>query len=195
MAGIDSSTQSCKIVVCDADTGKVPHRTRATHSEGTEVDPEAWWQALCEAGKDVLEHDDAASVAGQQHGMVAVDDTGHPVRDALLWNDTRSARAAAELIVELGGPIATSLSRSPIGSSRSVTKAFVTVRQARRSSTSDHHAADRRPQTAASRRVRLHAAHPRGWTFRHPQAVSHAQRGRQSTSLTTMLSSTASPPV
>ncbi|MGW7001593.1 xylulokinase [Streptomyces sp. NPDC054933] len=104
VAGIDSSTQSCKVVVCDADTGAVLHRARAAHPDGTEVDPEAWWRALCEAGDGVLEHVDAISVAGQQHGMVAVDDTGQPVRDALLWNDTRSAQAAAELITELGGP-------------------------------------------------------------------------------------------
>ncbi|MEU1624902.1 xylulokinase [Streptomyces sp. NPDC020096] len=104
VAGIDSSTQSCKVVVCDADTGAVLHRARAAHPDGTEVDPEAWWRALCEAGDGVLEHVDAISVAGQQHGMVAVDDTGQPVRDALLWNDTRSARAAVELITELGGP-------------------------------------------------------------------------------------------
>ncbi len=47
---------------------------------------------------------DAISVAGQQHGMVLQDADGEPVRDALLWNDTRSAGAARELIDELGGP-------------------------------------------------------------------------------------------
>ena len=44
------------------------------------------------------------AVAGQQHGMVALDESGTPVRDALLWNDTRSAGAAVELIEEMGGP-------------------------------------------------------------------------------------------
>jgi xylulokinase len=50
-------------------------------------------------------HDVAAmSIAGQQHGMVCLDDDGEVVRPALLWNDTRSAAAAAELVGELGGP-------------------------------------------------------------------------------------------
>ncbi|WP_039639534.1 xylulokinase [Streptomyces sp. 769] len=104
VAGVDSSTQSCKVVVCDADTGKILHRGRAAHPDATEVDPGAWWQALREAGDGLLEHVDAVAVAGQQHGLVALDTAGQPVRDALLWNDTRSARAAADLVDELGGP-------------------------------------------------------------------------------------------
>ena len=42
------------------------------------------------------------SVAGQQHGMVCLDADGSVVRPALLWNDTRSAAAADDLIAELG---------------------------------------------------------------------------------------------
>ena len=39
----------------------------------------------------------AVAVGGQQHGMVAIDAYGGPVRDALLWDGTRSAAAAAKL--------------------------------------------------------------------------------------------------
>ncbi|MEU7142025.1 xylulokinase [Nocardia sp. NPDC046473] len=104
VAGVDSSTQSCKVVVCDADTGEILHQANAPHPDGTEVSPEAWWDALCAAGAGLLEHVDAIAVAGQQHGLVALDAAGRPVRDALLWNDVRSAAAADELIRELGGP-------------------------------------------------------------------------------------------
>jgi xylulokinase len=45
----------------------------------------------------------AASVGAQQHGMVCLDGAGTVVRDALLWNDTRSSTAAAALVDELGG--------------------------------------------------------------------------------------------
>jgi xylulokinase len=45
-------------------------------------------------------------VGGQQHGMVTLDDAGEVVRPALLWNDTRSAAAARDLVDELGGPAA-----------------------------------------------------------------------------------------
>jgi xylulokinase len=104
VAGIDSSTQSCKVVVCDADTGVVVRMGRASHPEGTEVAPAAWWGALLAAVEDAGGLDDVAaiSVAGQQHGMVVLDAEGRVIRDALLWNDTRSARAALDLIAKFG---------------------------------------------------------------------------------------------
>lgn len=107
VAGVDSSTQSTKVVVCDAETGAIVREGRGAHPAGTEVDPEAWWRAYGEATADGLLDDvEAIAVAGQQHGMVTLDDTGAVVRPALLWNDTRSARAARELVQELGGPAA-----------------------------------------------------------------------------------------
>lgn len=104
VAGIDSSTQSCKVVVLDAETGTLVRQGRAAHPDGTEVDPRAWWQALGEAAEAAGGLDDVAAVAvgAQQHGFVALGDDGEPLRDALLWNDTRSAAAAAELVRELG---------------------------------------------------------------------------------------------
>lgn len=104
--GVDSSTQSCKVVVVDASTGAVVRAGRATHPEGTSVDPEAWWHALQTAIADAGGLDDAAAwaIGGQQHGMVALDASGAVIRDALLWNDTRSADAAADLIDEFGAP-------------------------------------------------------------------------------------------
>ncbi|MBT0993194.1 xylulokinase [Cellulomonas sp. DKR-3] len=106
VAGIDSSTQSCKVVVRDAATGALVRSGRASHPDGTEVAPAAWWDALQTAIADAggLDDVDAVSVGGQQHGMVTLDEQGEVVRDALLWNDTRSAQAALDLIDELGGP-------------------------------------------------------------------------------------------
>jgi xylulokinase len=105
VAGIDSSTQSCKVVVCDAGTGQFVRSGRAPHPAGTEVDPAAWERALDAAILAAGGLDDVAAVAvaGQQHGMVTLDDAGGVVRPALLWNDTRSAGAAADLVQELGG--------------------------------------------------------------------------------------------
>jgi xylulokinase len=105
VAGIDSSTQSCKVVIRDAVTGKLVRHGRAAHPEGTEVHPDAWWQALGTAIDDAggLHDVAAASVGGQQHGMVCLDESGDVVRPALLWNDTRSAGDADDLIEELGG--------------------------------------------------------------------------------------------
>jgi xylulokinase len=104
VAGIDSSTQSCKVVIREASGGTLVREGRAAHPSGTEVDPAAWWRALnsalAEAGR--LEGVAAVSVAGQQHGMICLDEHGGVVRPALLWNDTRSADAATELVAELG---------------------------------------------------------------------------------------------
>jgi len=107
VAGVDSSTQSTKIVVCDAATGAVVRTARAPHPDGTEVDPEHWWRAFEQASGDgILDGVSAIAVGGQQHGMVTLDEHDAVVRDALLWNDTRSAGAAAELTDELGGAAA-----------------------------------------------------------------------------------------
>ncbi len=104
VAGVDSSTQSCKVVVRDAGTGALVRSGHAGHPDGTEVDPARWWDALQVAVADAGGLDDVAALAvgGQQHGMVALDAQGTVVRDALLWNDTRSAGSAADLVAELG---------------------------------------------------------------------------------------------
>ena len=108
VAGIDSSTQSCKVVIRDSDTGALVRQGRASHPEGTEVHPDHWWTALQEAIRQAggLDDVDAVSIGGQQHGMVCLDESGNVVRPALLWNDNRSAPAARDLIEELGGPAA-----------------------------------------------------------------------------------------
>src|SRR5690554_6644848 len=104
VAGVDSSTQSCKIVITDAATGVIVRQGRASHPNGTEVAPSAWWEALTSAIAEAGGLDDVAaiSVGGQQHGMVVLDADGRVIRDALLWNDTRSAQAARDLIAEFG---------------------------------------------------------------------------------------------
>ena len=104
VAGVDSSTQSCKVVIRDAATGEVVRTGRSPHPEGTEVAPDAWWIALLAAVSDAgcLNDVAAISIGGQQHGMVVLDAEGRVIRDALLWNDTRSAAAAAQLTEEFG---------------------------------------------------------------------------------------------
>jgi len=70
------------------------------------VPASAWLEAYQEATSDpaLLDGVAALAVGGQQHGMVTLDENGEPVRDALLWNDNRSAHDAKDLIAELGGP-------------------------------------------------------------------------------------------
>jgi xylulokinase len=133
VAGIDSSTQSCKVVVRDAESGALVRSGSARHPDGTEVDPAAWWDALGAAAAAAGGLGDVAAlaVAGQQHGMVALDPSGAVVRPALLWNDTRSARAAHDLVVEAGGGDAVAGARAWARATGSVPVASYTVTKVR----------------------------------------------------------------
>ena len=84
VAGVDSSTQSVKIVVCDLETGAVVRTGRAAHPDGTEVSASAWLAAYHEAtgvqegtgDPALLDGVEALAVGGQQHGMVTLDENG-----------------------------------------------------------------------------------------------------------------------
>ncbi|WP_077490982.1 xylulokinase [Sinomonas mesophila] len=148
VAGVDSSTQSCKVVIRDAETGALVREGSARHPEGTEVHPDAWWEALQSAIAAAGGLDGVASiaVAGQQHGMVCLDADGAVVRPALLWNDTRSAPAAAALIAEAG---AASVSADAAGGARWWADTTGTVPVASLTATKLRWLAENEPENAA----------------------------------------------
>ena len=105
--GVDSSTQSTKVEVRDADTGALvasgasPHPP--TSPPRSEQDPAWWWHALLDAIRQTgLDEIAAMSIAGQQHGLVATDSAGSVLRPAKLWNDTESAPQSARLVERFG---------------------------------------------------------------------------------------------
>ncbi|MGI9624535.1 MAG: xylulokinase [Acidimicrobiales bacterium] len=106
---MDSSTQSTKVEIRDADSGELVARASAPHPPTappvSEQDPEAWWDALATCFHELGAHRNgvsAISVAGQQHGLVLADSSGEVLRPAKLWNDTTSAPQADRLVDELG---------------------------------------------------------------------------------------------
>jgi xylulokinase len=106
--GIDSSTQSTKVEVRDADSGELVAHGNAPHPATTpprsEQDPDAWWDALgvaIDAAGDSVKGVAAVAVAGQQHGMVVLDADDRVIRPAKLWNDTESAPDARWLVGRL----------------------------------------------------------------------------------------------
>ena len=109
VVGVDSSTSATKVEVRDAETGKrwgagrEPHPPTGTPPR-SEQDPSAWWAALIQAFHRAGRYEDVAaiSVAGQQHGLIALDTDDRVLRPAKLWNDTESAPEAAELVARLG---------------------------------------------------------------------------------------------
>jgi xylulokinase len=105
--GVDSSTQSTKLELRDAATGRLEASARAPHppvsAPRSEQHPEAWWDALGLAAAGLGRRPVAAlAIGGQQHGMVVLDADGSVVRPAKLWNDTESAPDAAVLVERLG---------------------------------------------------------------------------------------------
>ena len=66
VAGIDSSTQSTKVLLVRAEDGSVFDQASAPHPAGTEADPESWWQALQQSGADLIARAEAVGVGGQQ---------------------------------------------------------------------------------------------------------------------------------
>jgi len=124
--GVDSSTQSTKALVVEAETGRVLGEGRSPHPDGTEVNPHAWQvsctRAVSAARANVPGPIAAIAVAGQQHGMVTVDADGEPVRPALLWNDTRSAAETEKLVHKHGADRLAELTGSVPVPSFTVTK-------------------------------------------------------------------------
>lgn len=109
VAGVDSSTQSCKVEIRDLDSGEIVAVGRgahpATNPPRSEQDPTSWWTALVEAfaqvGSNVTDVA-AIGVGAQQHGLVVLDAADQPLRPAKLWNDTESA-PQAETLAERAG--------------------------------------------------------------------------------------------
>lgn len=110
VAGIDSSTQSCTVVLRDADDGQIVAVHGAPHPRTSppvsEQSPEAWWTALraafTAAGPTARESVVAICVDAQAHGLVPLDANHEVIRPAKLWNDTTSAGEAQELVARLG---------------------------------------------------------------------------------------------
>ncbi len=107
--GVDSSTQSTKVELRRLDDGGLVASGRSGHPPTSppcsEQDPRAWWEALGRALAEVGDHLSevvALSVAGQQHGLVILDEHGEPLRPAKLWNDTESAPQAEAMVARLG---------------------------------------------------------------------------------------------
>ena len=114
--GIDSGTQGTKVLIVDFD-GKIVSSGRASHRfvEGlkpgeSEQDPKIWIEALEKALGQALKKADirpqdivSLGISGQQHGFIPLDEKGHPIRPAKLWNDTSTAQEAEIIIESLGG--------------------------------------------------------------------------------------------
>jgi xylulokinase len=115
--GIDSGTQSTKVVVFDTDAGRIIASAQESYGfigglppGHFEQDPETWVEALHKAAGacfaqlgDQRSEIRAMAVSAQQHGLVVLDKRDAPLRPAKLWCDTSTVAEANEIEAEFGG--------------------------------------------------------------------------------------------
>jgi xylulokinase len=115
--GIDSGTQSTKVVVVEARQGKVAGAAARSYglipnlpAGAKEQHPHTWRDATAWAIKAALKDAKASAdevaaigVSGQQHGFVPLDEKGEVIRPAKLWCDTSTAAECDLITAKLGG--------------------------------------------------------------------------------------------
>src|SRR5438477_2790924 len=121
LVGIDSGTQSTKVLVVDARDGKVLASAAQAYDlipnlppGAKEQHPHTWRDATASAMRQALRAAKASAVevkaigvSGQQHGFVPLDRGGNVIRPAKLWCDTSTAAECDEITEKLGGAKAT----------------------------------------------------------------------------------------
>lgn len=97
--GIDLGTGSVKALLLDADGNVVSedsssYSVLSPHAGWAETNPDDWWSATVQAVKQAVGSHasdvQAISFSGQMHGVVLCNNSGEPLRNAVLWADTRS---------------------------------------------------------------------------------------------------------
>ncbi len=119
--GIDSGTQSTKVLVVDAKAGNVLGVAAQSYDliaglppGAKEQHPHTWKDATAKAIRQVLrlarvktDEVKAIGVSGQQHGFVPLDADGEVIRPAKLWCDTSTAEECDQIMEKVGGLKAT----------------------------------------------------------------------------------------
>ncbi|MGF1558514.1 MAG: xylulokinase [Flavobacteriaceae bacterium] len=86
-----------------------------------EQNPEDWWLHVCNATKRLLKENGiepkdikGIGISYQMHGLVVVDKNGNPLRDSIIWCDSRAVEIGQKAFDELGHEkCATHLLNSP----------------------------------------------------------------------------------
>ena len=99
VVGVDSSTQSTKVIAFDRDgrvvaEGGSPIALAALGGERYEQEPDDWWRSFVAASRELFACVDAGrvaalAIANQRETVAMLDATGRPVRPAIHWLDER----------------------------------------------------------------------------------------------------------
>ncbi len=115
--GIDVGSSSVKVALLDVASGKCVSSStnpkteapiKAVQKGWAEQDPQSWWKYMCEGIREMADAGfnmgEVASIgiSYQMHGLVAVDKDVHPVRDAIIWCDSRAVAKGEEALRGIG---------------------------------------------------------------------------------------------
>ncbi len=115
--GIDVGSSSVKVALLDIAGGKCISSATNPKTEApikairkgwAEQDPRSWWEYMCAGIREMAAAGfDMSQVASigisyQMHGLVAVDKDVNPVRDAIIWCDSRAVETGAEALKGIG---------------------------------------------------------------------------------------------
>lgn len=114
--GIDVGSSSVKVALLDIESGKcVCSATNpkseapisAPHKGWAEQSPQSWWDYFCQGLKEIAKSHDVSKIASigisyQMHGLVSLDAHGKPVRDAIIWCDSRAVQTGAAALEGIG---------------------------------------------------------------------------------------------
>ena len=116
--GLDIGSSSVKAAIVDAKSGKSilsVHEPKnemsisSLNNDWAEQNPEMWWEYTCNAIKRVCKESKVDSkkvisigISYQMHGLVVVDKEGKPLRDSIIWCDSRAVEIGAKAFNELG---------------------------------------------------------------------------------------------
>ena len=117
LLGLDIGSSSVKASLVDVATGQVTATAQSPECElriyanqpgWAEQDPELWWHHVVECTRILktkvgdLDAVVSVGISYQMHGLVAVDKTGKPVRNSIIWCDSRSTAYGQAAFDSLG---------------------------------------------------------------------------------------------
>lgn len=118
LLGFDVGSSSVKAALIRADTKEVLHTTfyprtemgMIAHQSGwAEQHPEAWWENLCHASRQLLSNADidpseviSIGISYQMHGLVLIDKEYQVLRPAIIWSDSRAVRIGEDAFNAIG---------------------------------------------------------------------------------------------